>query len=209
MLHQGMNPNFCVTAVTCITPVEFERLETMMSTMTGSRQPLANLLRRKLAASVVMLPSDISSNIARIGKRVTFSVDGAKAISRHLVWTESTVSEGELPCTVTTGLALLGIGKGQSISFADERGELRTALVADVVCAEPPSDGTPKPAASASKRRDTLRNRLKSRMRQWHHQRAIMALQCLNGALLNDVGIARNDIPHIAARVVGLNVSNR
>ena len=165
-----------------------------MSTMTGSRQPLVNLLRRKLDASVVMLPSEISSNIARIGKRVNFSVDGAKAISRHPVWTERTVTEDELPCTVTTGLALLGIGKGQSISFADERGELRTVLILDVACAAQTSDGTPKPAATLN-RRATLLDRLKFRMRQWLHQRAAMALHGLNDALPQDVGINRTEFP--------------
>lgn len=104
---------------TILSATDYARLQGLMCTLTGSRTPLAGLLRQKLDAPVVMLPSDAGPDLVRSGCRVRFRIDGERVQERRLVWEPPVLGDTEsLSLQLPRGLALLGLSIGQSISYA-------------------------------------------------------------------------------------------
>jgi len=103
---------------TILAPHDHDRLQAMMCTMIGARTPLADLLRRKLSAAVVMLAADIDADVAASGRRIRFKVDGDESVESTLTWhAEDRDDSGTLSLQQMRGLSLLGLRAGQSISY--------------------------------------------------------------------------------------------
>ncbi len=105
--------------VAVLSATDYARLQGLMCTLTGSRTPLADLLRRKLEAPVVMLPSDAGPDLVRSGSKVRFRIDGERVQERRLVWEPPVMGDtSTLSLQLPRGLALLGLSIGQAISYA-------------------------------------------------------------------------------------------
>lgn len=120
--------------VTTLSLCDFTRLQVLMSTLTGLRDVMADLTRRKLASAVVMLPTDMSSKTASPGRRVRFRVDNEAVRERRLVWLAGSPQDVDVvSCMEPIGLALLGLRPSQSVCYSDADGKTRRIIVEDVV----------------------------------------------------------------------------
>jgi hypothetical protein len=114
-------------------PVEYERLQHLMLTMIGSRTVLASVLRRKLGSSAPAT-GDVRGDTAISGSKVHYIVDGAHEGVATLTWRPKKRDDGaELSLQSPRGLALLGLGPGDSFSYAADGGALEFIEVQRVV----------------------------------------------------------------------------
>lgn len=104
--------------------VEYVRLQHLMLTMIGSRTALASILRRKLgSATALPASSSVDDDIAVSGRQVHFKVDGRHDEVRMLTWQPpKRADETDLSLLSPRGLALLGLGPGESVSYGTEGG---------------------------------------------------------------------------------------
>lgn len=103
---------------TILSTRDHDRLQAMMCGLIGARTPLADLVRHKLGSAVVMLPSDIGSDVVAPGRRVRFTIDGYQTKERWLTWQPPDRGDRwNVSLQVARGLALLGLGVGASISY--------------------------------------------------------------------------------------------
>ena len=194
--------------VTTLSPSDYTRLEVLMSTLTGSRDAVADLARRKLASAIVMLPTDIPDTTVSTGRRVRFLVDDAVK-ERKLVWhAHDTQDDDVVSCLDPLGLALLGLSPSQSVSYRDESGRIRNVIVDDVLIDTPVTLNGVDTAQSrtvdvAVGSRSTLWRHLKVSLSKWLKRRARAALEGLNDNLLADIGMTRRDLDNVADRVIG------
>ncbi|MGN6685445.1 MAG: hypothetical protein ACTHKD_15690 [Devosia sp.] len=86
--------------------------------MIGADTPLASLVRRKLGSAIVMLECDVGSNVIAPGRRVRFTIDGYRTKERTLTWEPHVRGDRRnVSLLAPTGLALLGLSVGESISY--------------------------------------------------------------------------------------------
>ena len=103
---------------TIISTRDHDRLQALMCGLIGARTPLAGLVRHKLGSAVVMLPSDIGSDVVAPGRRVRFTIDGYQTKERWLTWRPPVRGDRwNVSLQVARGLALLGLSVGASISY--------------------------------------------------------------------------------------------
>lgn len=103
---------------TILSTEDHDRLQAMMCTVIGARTPLAALLRRKLGSAVVMHAGDIPPDVVTSGSLVRFQADGGPLLERRLLWQEQRRGGSRnLSLHLPRGLALLGLGIGQSIAY--------------------------------------------------------------------------------------------
>jgi hypothetical protein len=103
---------------TILSTRDHDRVQAMMCTMIGARTPLASLVRHKLGSAVIMLPTDISPDVAAAGRRVRFIVDGCHSEERDLTWEPPACGDDPtLSLRLPRGLALLGLSVGEAISY--------------------------------------------------------------------------------------------
>lgn len=120
-----------MTAEACIlTPKDFTILEVMRDRCLGRDDPLAPVLKRKLETATVMFREDVPTDVATLGSRVTYSVDGRDPDTRVLSHERMATPVGMfLPITNLRGLALLGLSEGDEFALTDEDGrEVRVTL---------------------------------------------------------------------------------
>ena len=102
---------------------EYSCLQHLMRTMIGSRTVLASVLRRKLGSADPVSGSDVVGDIAVSGRCVHFRIDGQYSEAQVLTWqppkSDDTVN---LSLRSPRGLALLGLGPGESVSYITEGG---------------------------------------------------------------------------------------
>jgi regulator of nucleoside diphosphate kinase len=108
---------------------DYTRLQVLLSTMIGSRTPLAALVRRKLGSAVVMSAGELGPEVAMSGRAVRFVIDGGRTDERNLIWSPSKRDDGGLSLLVPRGLALLGLSVGHSISFQTDNRKTQTVRV--------------------------------------------------------------------------------
>jgi regulator of nucleoside diphosphate kinase len=90
------------------------------------------LVRELMRASVVS-DDEIASDVVTMRSRVTFrSCDGASETVTLVYPGESHLYEDALSVLTPLGAALLGLSKGQAISFPKPQGGMRTITVLDV-----------------------------------------------------------------------------
>jgi hypothetical protein len=97
---------------------DYLRLQRLMRTMIGSRTALASVLRRKLGSANPKLTSSMPRDRAVSGTRVRFRVDRREPQERLLTWQPPSAGDtGTLSLLSARGLALLGLGPGQSVTY--------------------------------------------------------------------------------------------
>lgn len=137
---------------TSLPSVEYERLQHLMLTMIGSRTVLASVLRRKLGSSTPVI-DDLRDDTAISGSEVHYIVDGAREGVGTLTWRPKRGGDGtELSLQSPRGLALLGLGPGDSFSYVADDGAMEFIEVQRVVrkpsggpTRSPPATMTPDP----------------------------------------------------------------
>lgn len=190
------------------------QLERLMCTLTGSKSPLAAMVRRKLESAVIVHFQDADKDLVTSGRRVRYSIDGAREAERILSWDrpifgdESTICIQEL-----RGLALLGLRAGQSISISSN-GSIETIEVEKVTMVQDQRVVGARGRSLASSltsieslfqhvsRRVT--RQLGTAIKRIQKGRTEAALMRLGDDRLRDIGITRTDIPHVASIVAGL-----
>jgi regulator of nucleoside diphosphate kinase len=122
---------------TCIlTTKDFTILEAMRDRRTDPRDPMAQILKRKLECARVVFHDDVPGNVATLNSRVTFRVDGACAETRVISHERMNLLVGVFqPVTTPRGLALLGLAEGQEYRLS-WRG-LEECVVLDAVNYQP------------------------------------------------------------------------
>jgi regulator of nucleoside diphosphate kinase len=121
--------------VTCrLTSKDFSILEVMLERRIASGDAILPLLRCKVANADVVLVDSIEANVATLNSRVVFRVNGGPAETRTLVQTEVRGMVGAgLPITTMRGLAILGLGEGQSTQIERSTGETELILLEKVL----------------------------------------------------------------------------
>ena len=174
------------------------QLERFMCTMTGSRSPLANLLKRKLDTAMIVPPSAAQAGLVTSGSRVRFAVDGA-AEERQLTWDLPRPKDAwGLSLQQPRGLALLGLTAGQSIPYQTDSGGTEIVEVQQVWPAER------KAASPAAAEEGPLRRFLKGVLTRIQRGRTIATLERLDDLVLRDIGITRGEIPDLTGIVAGV-----
>lgn len=198
---------------TLLTPIslrDFNRLEVLMSTMTGSRLPLASLARHKLSTAIVTLAGEVNSKFVSEGCWVTFVIDGGSRHQRRLSWINPTDDSKDLSFLQPLGLAMLGLKAGERLVFQDDgrsievavenvrSGTLSLADEHDEVLSSHENDEAEHPWHLSD-----LWEHIRAGFFQWHRARVVRTLRELNDALLADIGIKRGDMGRVASEVVG------
>lgn len=109
---------------TCIlTTKDFTILEVMRDRCHGRDDPLAPILKRKIASAIVVFRDDVPANVATLSSRVTFIVDDGAPDTRVISHDRMSSSVGMfLPITNRRGLALLGLIEGVEFILANDDG---------------------------------------------------------------------------------------
>lgn len=197
---------------TVLTPMslrDFNRLEVLMSTMTGSRLPLASLVRHKLSTAIVTLAGEVNSKFVSEGCSVTFVINGNSRQQRRLSWLNPTNDNRELSFLQPLGLAMLGLKAGEKLGFQDDGRSIEvvvedvrpeTSCLADEydeLLSPHEDDGIERPW-----RLSVIWQHIRDGFVQWQRARVLRTLHGLNDALLADIGIKRDDVTEVASRVV-------
>jgi regulator of nucleoside diphosphate kinase len=116
---------------TILSPDAYEALQQLMSTLIGSRSPLAAILREKLGAADVIPPGDIDPDVVTMGSTVRYRIgDTALPEEARLVrgYPRSS-SRDALSILNPRGLAMLGLKSGESITIPSSNGRSETLFV--------------------------------------------------------------------------------
>lgn len=134
---------------------EYRRLQRLMLTMIGRRTALASVLRRKLGAAAPGRSSAPVHDVATSGTRVRFRVNGQHAEERLLSWEPPKHGDDTVHLSLLSprGLALLGLGRGETIAYRTASGRTEFLEIEQVSAVE-----TRKPSrvTAASPLRDIL-----------------------------------------------------
>lgn len=200
---------------TTLTFDDHTRLDRLMCTLTGSRSPLAAMVRRKLETAVIIHSLDPDEDLVTSGRKVRYSIDGAKEAERILSWDRPIVGDESTICIQELrGLALLGLRAGQSISMSGDGG-IETIEVEKVTVVLDQRVGRVHGRSRASSRAASIasllqhvglrvRRHIGTAVRRIQKGRTEAALMRLGDDSLWDIGITREEIPHVASIVVGL-----
>lgn len=200
---------------TTLTFDDHTRLDRLMCTLTGSRSPLAAMVRRKLETAVIIHSLDPDEDLVTSGRKVRYSIDGAKEAERILSWDRPIVGDESTICIQELrGLALLGLRAGQSISMSGDGG-IETIEVEKVTVVLDQRVGRVHGRSRASSRAASIasllqhvglcvRRHIGTAVRRIQKGRTEAALMRLGDNRLWDIGITREEIPHVASIVVGL-----
>lgn len=198
---------------TTLTPDDHAVLERLMCTLSGSPEPIAALLRRKLETAVIVHAQASTDDLVTSNRRVQYRVNGAPEIEHLLTWDRpEAANAAALSLQEPRGLALLGLRKGQSISFRAETG-IETAEVTGVYRVQdrgPGAGRAPSPhlAGELQGIAATIRRHARTALARLQKGRTEATLMRLSDAMLRDIGITRGEISHVAGVVAGLTLTN-
>ena len=194
---------------TTLTSDDHGMLERLMCTLSGSRTPLASLLRRKLETAVILHPAADRGDLVTSKSKVRYIVDGEHEAEHTLSWGTPPPAKGpSVSLQQERGLALLGMRVGQSISFPVGE-EIETVEVIGVYPTPKLADHTDNPSRDATSKRvstilSTIKRHAGAALARLQIGRTEAALRRLSDAALRDIGITRGEIPHIAQIVAGV-----
>lgn len=194
---------------TTLTADDHAVLERLMCTLSGSREPIAALLRRKLETAVIVHPEASNEDLVTSNRRVRYSVDGAQETEHVLTWDKPEAGDAAaISLQQPLGLALLGLRKGQSISFPAENG-IETAEITRVYPAPGRRAGAaPAPSSTLAAKLHgiaaTIKREARTAMARLQKGRTETVLMRLSDATLRDIGITRGEISHVAGFVAGV-----
>jgi regulator of nucleoside diphosphate kinase len=120
-----MSPDTCI-----LTTKDFTILEIMLDRCLGRDDPLAPVLRKKMASATIVFRDDVPADVATLNSRVTYSVDGRETDTRVISHESSGSSVGlSLPVTSARGLALIGMSEGQALRVTRRDGTEETIVL--------------------------------------------------------------------------------
>jgi regulator of nucleoside diphosphate kinase len=113
---------------------DYTILEVMLDRHAGRDETLTAILREKIAGALVMFRDDVPPEVVTLGSRVAFQVDDGPTDTRIVAQDDVGGAVGSLlPITNPRGLALLGLGEGQSITIPRRGGGVEILTVEEVV----------------------------------------------------------------------------
>ncbi|MEO3997743.1 nucleoside-diphosphate kinase [Mesorhizobium sp. CAU 1732] len=120
------------TASCRLTIQDHSILDTWLHTSVDPDDPLADLLRKKLAAASIWSNEDIAPTIVTLDSRISYRIDGGPADIRIISLKEAYGPVGfVLPATSLRGLALIGLDEGESFDLM-LNGKIRSLSVVEV-----------------------------------------------------------------------------
>lgn len=194
---------------TTLTPDDHAVLERLMCTLSGSQEPIATLVRRKLETAVIVHPEAATDGLVTSDRQVRYCVNGVVEAEHRLTWDQPQAGDASaISLQQPLGLALLGLRTGQSISFPAEAG-IETAEVTGVSAVPGTSSGPARGQSPiiTSKLRlvaAAIKRQARSTLARLQKGRTEATLMRLSDATLKDIGITRGEIPHVADIVAGL-----
>lgn len=94
---------------------------------------LADRLLGELDRARVVEDKKVPEDVARMGSRITYRTNDDKEISVTLVYpAEADIDEGKISVMTPIGTALIGLRKGQSITWRDRANKRHMLTVLDV-----------------------------------------------------------------------------
>jgi regulator of nucleoside diphosphate kinase len=124
-----MSPDTCI-----LTTKDLTILEIMLERCLGRDDPLAPVLRRKMASATIVFRDDVPVEAATLNSRVTFSIGGGETDTRVISHESSGSSVGLfLPVTSARGLALIGMSEGQAAHLTRRDGTEETIVLEKVL----------------------------------------------------------------------------
>ena len=124
-----------------IDEVEHDRLTSLAERAVDSAPDAASILRAEMRRATVVPVDKVPFSVIRMGSRVEFTFDGGHPRDVVLVYPAgANISEGRVSVLTPIGAALIGLAKGQSITWKANDGRLHKLTVLRVVPpdAEPP-----------------------------------------------------------------------
>ena len=116
--------------VCILTTKDLTILEIMLDRCLGRDDPLAPVLRKKMASATIVFRDDVPADVATLNSRVTYSVDGRETDTRVISHESSGSSVGLfLPVTSARGLALIGMSEGQALRVTRRDGTEETIVL--------------------------------------------------------------------------------
>jgi regulator of nucleoside diphosphate kinase len=117
-----------------LTAKDFSILDAMKERCLVEGNPLAEIIRRKLAGACVTFADDVPADIVTLNSRVTYRVDGGAPDTRIIAHGDMRGSVGML-LTISNprGLALLGLAEGESFTFGGQSVPEQTVTVEAVI----------------------------------------------------------------------------
>jgi regulator of nucleoside diphosphate kinase len=114
--------NFCE-----LTSKDHAILEVMHERSSALGEPIAPMLREKLAGARVVLRDEVHPDVVTLNSRVLFNVDGGVKQTRIVVQGELRALVGmTIPLATPLGIALLGLSPGQAATIERADGTLET-----------------------------------------------------------------------------------
>jgi regulator of nucleoside diphosphate kinase len=120
---------------TCrLTTKDYTIIEMMLERQAGRDEALTAILRQKISGALVMFRDDIPPSVVTLSSRVAYRIDDGPLETRIVAHDEMRGLVGLLlPITNPRGLALLGLGEGQSMTITKRDGSRETLTVQEVV----------------------------------------------------------------------------
>ncbi len=120
--------------------VEHDRLTSLAETAVSSAPDAASILRAELRRATVAPADKVPLSVVRMGSRVAFTFDGGHSRNVILVYPPATnISEGRVSVLTPIGAALIGLAKGQSLTWKANDDRLHKLTVLHVA----PPDAEP------------------------------------------------------------------
>jgi regulator of nucleoside diphosphate kinase len=124
-----MSPEACI-----LTTKDLTILEIMLERCLGRDDPLAPVLRRKMASATIVFRDDVPADVVTLNSRAMFSVDGLDSDTRVISHESSGSAVGLfLPVTSARGLTLIGMSEGQEARLCRHDGTEETILLEKVL----------------------------------------------------------------------------
>lgn len=118
---------------TCVLTTSNHAILQIMRDRSPGGDPLAPILTAKLDSAVVVHGDEVRTDVATLGSRVTFSVDGRDPDTRVLAHERTASPVGlDLPVATPRGLALLGLSEGEAFTVLHRDGTQERVLLEKV-----------------------------------------------------------------------------
>jgi regulator of nucleoside diphosphate kinase len=113
-----------------VNEVEHDHLTSLAEGAVSSAPDAASILRAEMRRATVVPVDKVPSSVIRMGSRVEFTFDGGHPRDVVLVYpARANISEGRVSVLTPIGAALIGLAKGQSITWKTNDGRLHKLTV--------------------------------------------------------------------------------
>jgi regulator of nucleoside diphosphate kinase len=139
MKATSFNPETAARPALVINAADYDRLAALAAAAQARNAATAGELLAELDRAAVVPPSELPADIVSMQSHVTFRDESTGRVQRvRLVYpNEADIAEGRISVLTPVGTALIGLAKGQTISWETRTGEERSLTVIDV---RPPTE---------------------------------------------------------------------